>query len=481
MDYDVIIVGAGISGINATYRLREAHPSRSFTILESRSELGGTWSFFKYPGLRSDNDMYTYCFQWNPWPERDNVADGESIHRYLRDSARKAGIDKKIRYEHKLVKAEWSADTASWTLSVSHGSEAKVFTSGWVIFATGMFDYDKAQETELPGIERFEGPVVQSQFWPSDLDYEGKNIVLVGSGSTAVSMMPTLAEKASHLTFLQRSPTYYAPVPRYDKVALFIRALLPAFIADLLIRVRNSLWSYLFVKYCRMYPQAGRRLLQDGAKKMLPANASFDPHFTPYYEPWDQRLCFCVDEDFFEAIRNGKASMATGRIKNVTEREIEVEGQDGGKTETLKPDMIVTATGLRYLLCGNVELIVNSKPVALKDKYLWQGTLIQDVPNAGILFGYTNAAWTPGTDANLGLMTRIMQQIDRQGKTYVVPTVQGEVGDVPLYTIISTWIVNAKNRMPKGGDRGPWRPRVSYVFDYWISRYGSIQDGLVYR
>ena len=475
---DVIIVGAGISGINAAYRIQKELPSATCTILEARGSIGGTWDLFKYPGFRSDSDLYTFGFAWRPWAEQKIIADGESICQYIRDSAALYGIDRKIRFHHKLVSANWSSDQQIWTLHVDQEGTKKCFHSHYVILSTGYYDYDEALSSKIPGIENFGGTTVHPQFWPKDFDYTDKKIVVVGSGSTAVTLIPKLAEQASHVTMLQRSPSYIVARPATDPFGQSVRKYFPSWLAFPAVRLKFLVLSYLFLKFCSLYPLAARRRIKKMTLKELPQEVAHDPHFEPRYNPWEQRLCLCPDGDFFKAMRAGKASVVTDTISNVEERCIQlVSGQN------LDADIIVTATGLKLKIAGGACFSVDGTPITLGEKFLWNGVMLQDLPNLATVIGYTNASWTLGADATALLFCRLMKYMRSKGFTSAVPRLDdaSNVKSVPALNLTSTYVVRGMGALPRAGDRAPWRPRDSYISDLWTAKFGDITRELQFE
>lgn len=478
--YDVVIVGAGISGINAAYRIQTRHPSKTYTIIEARDNMGGTWDLFHYPGIRSDSDIHTFGFKWRPWDSDRTILDAGSILAYLKECAAHFKIDQKIQYRHRLLEADWSSKSQMWSfvLSCAEGTSVRtrILQCGWVIFASGYYDYENPLPAIIPGIENFKGKVVHPQFWPEDLDYKDKDVVIIGSGATAVTLLPSIAEEVSHVTMLQRTPTYIVSEPEYDGFATIVRKILPKPWALKLIRWKWVMLPQLFFKFCRKFPTAGRKLIQRDAAKQLPKDVSIDPHFNPPYSPWEQRLCLCPSGDFYAAIKSRKASIVTSRIKTVTEDEILLEDAK----EALRPDIIVTATGLKLQVVGGAKLSIDGQPFQLNTKCLWRGALIQDLPNAASIMGYTNASWTLGADASMTVVSRVMNHMDAKKKTVVIPTVDGPLEQKHLLNLNSTYITSAEDILPKAGSHGPWKPRDEYPYDVWMVRYASITKGLRY-
>lgn len=475
VDYDVIIVGSGISGINSAYRVQTQVPNATYTILEARGGLGGTWDFFKYPGIRSDSDLHTFGFSWRPWTERRAIADGPSIVRYLKESAEEYGIDKKIQYNHKVISVDWSSDTLNWSLEVQHNGETKTMRGRFLILGTGYYNYDEPMESKIPGLERFKGTTVHPQFWPEDLDYSNKKMVIIGSGATAVTLLPVVAKTASHVTMLQRSPSYVLSLPNGDPLGEFYHRFLPLSWAHKLDRYRFLVFGFLFYHFCRFFPNAARGVLAKATKKQLPSSVLFDPHFVPTYNPWDQRLCLCPDGDFYEAMRSGKADVVTGHIKTVTEKGILLESG-----ETITADIICTATGLKLKIAGGMTFTVDGQKLHVPDKFLWKGIMLQDLPNAAFVLGYTNASWTLGADATAQLVTRLMNHMRKNGFAAAVPRVQNPDGmkSQPVLNLKSTYLQNAASFMPKAGSVGQWRPRSNYFRDMHEAKRGDITTGL---
>ncbi|EHL01746.1 putative FAD-containing monooxygenase EthA [Glarea lozoyensis 74030] len=440
-EFDVVIVGAGLSGINAAYRVQTQLPGYTYTIIEARNAIGGTWDLFRYPGIRSDSDLHTFGFPWRPWLAAKAIADGDSIRNYIRESAEEFGIDKKIQYNTKLVAADWGSDEQKWFLSTeskNKGSSGKL-KARFVVFSTGYYDYDEPLKANIPNLEAFKGQTIHPQFWPEDLDYTGKKMVIIGSGATAITIFPVAAKKA--------------------------------------------------------------------ASQNLPKNIPLDPHFKPRYNPWEQRLCVCPDGDFYTALKNGNTDIVTGNIKSVTETGLIM---DSGKE--IDADIIITATGLKIMLAGGTKISIDGKHVNPNEKFLWKNTMIQDVPNAAVIIGYTNASWTLGSDTAALLICRILKRMESMNLTSATPSlgrtsspssngyitgseeklkVNGNIEardpqwdgmkEMKLLDLNSTYVEKAKGILPKTGDRGPWQPRSSYFADAWGSVFGNITRGVRYE
>ncbi|EAS35716.3 flavin-binding monooxygenase [Coccidioides immitis RS] len=471
---DFVVVGAGISGINFAYRIQTTCPSLSYTILESRNTIGGTWDLFNYPGIRSDSDLYTFGFSWYPWTEDCAIADAPSIRRYLEKATRSADIDSHIRFHHKVLSASWKDENADWRLEVEHEGIIKHFRCRYLIFGTGYYDYEHPLAADIPQLDHFKGTVVHPQFWPADLDYSDRKMVIIGSGATAVTLLPNLVEKASHVTMLQRSPSYV--LAANNRSSPLLKRLVPRALLFPLLRSYFLAVSFTLFQFCQAFPNLAKRLIKSVTEKCLPPSIPHNPHFKPHYKPWDQRLCLAPDGDFFEGLRSGKASVATGTIKGFTDKSIILDSGD-----TIDDvDIVVTATGLKLLLVGNIKVTVNGQPLDPSKKFVWRSCMLQDVPNSCLIVGYTNASWTLGADSTAVLFCRIVQKMLKTRSTSVRPFLNTSMEPVPLLNLSSTYITKLANTLPKAGNKGPWKPRINYYVDYCISRWGSLKDGLVF-
>ncbi|KAJ8060714.1 hypothetical protein OCU04_011019 [Sclerotinia nivalis] len=473
-DYDVVIIGAGLSGINTAYRLQTEFPDLTYTILENRGAIGGTWDLFRYPGIRSDSNLYTFGFPWYPWTSPTLIADGESIRTYFEEAAEKFGIDKKIKFHHNVTAADWSTEQQQWSISVDAGGSKSTIKGRWVIWGTGYYSYSEPLKTEIPGLDNFKGQKIHPQFWPQDLDYTDKKIVVIGSGATAITLIPNLAEKAAKVTMLQRSPTWIIGVPATFPAGDTLRRFLPESVANQLIRWRFLVFPLLFFHFCRFFPDIARNLLQKEIKKEIPPTLPVDPNFSPKYNPWDQRICACPDGDFFKCLHSGKADVVTDTIKTVTASGIELES---GKT--LDADIIITATGLKMQLAGGAKVSVDGIPYEYSTKYMWRGVMLQDMPNAVTVIGYTNASWTLGAENTASVLVRILKHMREKNLVAAVPRLHGEkMQSQPMFNLSSTYIEKAKGDLPMTGDRGMWKQRQNYLVDYWVAEYGSVTDDL---
>ncbi|MDQ3799276.1 MAG: NAD(P)/FAD-dependent oxidoreductase [Acidobacteriota bacterium] len=472
--FDVLIVGAGLSGIGAAAHLRMECPEKSFAILEGRATMGGTWDLFRYPGIRSDSDMYTLGYRFRPWSDPKAIADGPAILKYIRETAEEFGIEEKIRYHHRVRHASWSSDEARWTVEAEAGAEKSMvrFTCGFLYLCTGYYDYESGYTPEWSGMERFRGRIVHPQKWTDDIDYAGKRVVVIGSGATAVTLVPAMAERAGHVTMLQRSPTYIVARPSEDKIANWLRALLPARAAYAVTRWKNVLLAMFFYNLSRRRPSIMKRLIAKGVKKEL--GEEFDArHFTPSYNPWDQRLCLVPDSDLFRAIRDGRASVVTDHIETFTETGLQLKSG-----EHLDADIVVTATGLVLKLMAGLRLTVDGEPVDLSKTMAYKGMMYSDVPNLASAFGYTNASWTLKCDLTAEYVCRLLKYMDSRG--YAICTARASDPSVkpePVLDFTSGYVRRALDTLPRQGSKTPWRLHQNYVKDLSMLRYGRVDDG----
>ncbi|KAK1061813.1 hypothetical protein LTR74_010724 [Friedmanniomyces endolithicus] len=479
VDYDVVIIGAGISGINFAYRLQERLPNLSYTILESRHELGGTWSLFNYPGIRSDSDLYTFGFPWRPWEEQTSIAEGPLIKKYMNESAAMYGIDKKIQFNHHVNNADYSRTSKTWTFNVTaNGTEQKTLRSKFYLICTGYYDYKEPLQHQIPGIEDFKGPVAHPQDWPQDLDYTDKNVVIVGSGATAITLLPNLAKKASIVTVLQRSPSYVMSQPSEDGLEWAIRKLtwFSKPLQHLLLRWKWVLIPFLMTRFAYNFPNTARKMFGSIIEAQLPPTLPRDPHFNPTYNPFEQRVCLCPAGDYYAALRSGKGTVETGIIETITPNSIKlVSGKE------LHPDIIVTATGLKLRFAGGVAITVDNTPLNIADKFIWKGVMIEDVPNAAYVMGYVDASWTLGADATAQMVCRILKQMRKEGVKKVVPRrseyEKEHMEEAPLLRLTSTYVKRGREATPKTGTMGQWRPRSYYYKDILMAWFGDIKTG----
>jgi cation diffusion facilitator CzcD-associated flavoprotein CzcO len=473
---DVLVVGAGLSGIAAGYHLQTQCPTRTYAILESRDAIGGTWDLFRYPGIRSDSDMHTLGFSFKPWKGAKAIADGPSILEYIRETAREYGIDRKIRFGHRVERASWSSDTATWSVEARRTDTGELvhLTCRFLMMCSGYYDYAAGHTPVFPGTERFGGRIVHPQKWTDDVEYAGKRVVVIGSGATAVTLVPELAKKAAHVTMLQRSPTYILSLPAVDVVAKWLERRLPSDVAYGVTRWKNVGMGMAMFKLCRRFPERAKKLLVEQARRSLGPDVDVDTHFTPTYHPWDQRLCLVPDGDLFEAVKSGRADVVTDRIATFTETGLALES---GKS--LDADLVVTATGLELLLLGDVKLTVDGKAIEVGKTLNYRGTMLSDVPNLAIALGYTNASWTLKADLVCEFMCRLLNHMEKAGYRKCVARPEQGMPEEPLLDFSSGYVQRAIPRMPKQGPKAPWRLYQNYLLDLLGFRYGKVEDGVI--
>ncbi|HEX2551601.1 MAG TPA: NAD(P)/FAD-dependent oxidoreductase, partial [Nocardioidaceae bacterium] len=448
---DVLIVGAGLSGIGAACHLQAECPGKSYAILESRGAIGGTWDLFRYPGVRSDSDMFTLGYAFRPWTDSTAIADGPSIRRYIEETASEHGVRDKIRFHHRVVAAAWSSEDARWTVTArrSDTGETVEITCAWLSVCAGYYRYDEGFRPRFEGEERFAGRFVHPQHWPEDLDLTGRRVVVIGSGATAVTLVPSLAEDAEHVTMLQRTPSYVLSLPGRDPLAQALRTRLPARIAYPVVRWKNVLTSTAFYQFSRRWPAAARRVLRRMTQKQLPG-IDVDTHFNPPYDPWDQRLCLVPDGDLFRVLRSGKASIATDRIAGFTEKGIELESG-----EHLDADVVVTATGLNLLPMGGMSLTVDGAPVDVPETVSYKGMMLSGVPNFTLVIGYTNASWTLKADLVAEYACRLINHMDANGHRIAVAPRDPAIAERPFMDFEPGYVLRSLDSLPKQGEKAP--------------------------
>jgi len=470
-DYDVIIVGAGISGIGTAYWLQQKCPDMRFAILEARERIGGTWDLFRYPGIRSDSDMFTFGYRFKPWENPQSLSDGAHIREYLRETAEENGIDRKIQFGHKVLSADWSWEEQGWQLEVAHGEETSRLKARFLYMCAGYYSYEEGYRPPFKGEETFEGTMIHPQFWPQGLDYSGKRVVVIGSGATAVTLVPTLAQKAAHVTMVQRSPTYIMKLPNRNGLYVSLSKWLPGRTAYRLTRWRNLALTMGLFGFSRAFPERMKRLLMKGAAKELPEGYPVERHFNPSYKPWDQRLCVIPDGDLFQAIKKGQAEIVTGEISHFDRDGIAMA--DGAH---LKADIIVTATGLKMKLLGGARIAVGGTPLNTHEVLVYKGMMMSGVPNFALAFGYTNNSWTLKTDLTANLVCRILNYMDRKGYRVVVPEVPGDIQGEEFLPLDAGYMKRAKHILPKNGSKRPWRVYQNYLMDMLLTRFGRVGD-----
>ena len=472
---DILIVGAGLSGIGAGYHLQENCPGKSYAILEAREAIGGTWDAFRYPGIRSDSDMYTLGYSFRPWPEAKAIADGPSILKYVRDTASDHGIEDRIRFNHRVVRADWSSADARWTVEAIRADtqETVQLTCGFLFMCSGYYRYDEPYAPDFEGSERFRGDIVHPQRWTDDIDYAGKRVVVIGSGATAVTLVPAMAREAAHVTMLQRSPSYIVSLPAEDPVATVLRRVLPAKLAYSLLRWKNVLVTMLVFKLSRSRPRLVKRLIRAAVERQLPPGYDVDTHFKPNYNPWDQRMCLVPDGDLFEAIGAGRASLVTDQIETFTETGIKLASGD-----ELDADLIVTATGLNLVPLGGMEVGVDGSDVVISETMGYKGMMLSGVPNLAASIGYTNASWTLKCDLTCEYVCRLLNHMDEHGYRQCTPRNRdSSIVAEPFIDFNSGYVVRAIDKFPKQGSRTPWRLHQNYARDILALRFGAIEDG----
>ncbi len=474
---DVVIVGAGISGIGMAYHLSTRCPDRSFTILEARAVSGGTWDLFRYPGIRSDSDMHTLGFAFHPWTDAKAIADGPAILNYVHETAETYDIDRHIRFDHHVEGAEWSTEDACWTVTArTSGGDRITLTCNFLCMCSGYYDYDEAHAPTFAGAESFSGRIVHPQFWPDDLDYADKRVVVIGSGATAVTLVPELAKKAAKVTMLQRSPTYIVARPAQDGIANWLRAVLPGKLAYGITRWKNVLMGMAFFRLARRRPAKVKQNLIDLVRGHLGEDYDVETHFTPRYNPWDQRLCLVPDGDLFDSIKSGRAEVETGTIDRFEEDGIRL---NSGKQ--LPAEFIVTATGLKLKLLGAVRFVVDGEGVDLAGRLHYKGMMYDGVPNMASVFGYTNASWTLKADLTAMYVCRLLNTMAKRGVRQATPQNNDpSMPTEPFLDFSSGYIQRAVDLLPHQGSRKPWRLNQNYALDIMALKFGSIDDQMVF-
>ena len=477
---DVVVVGAGLSGIGAAYHLQTMSPDRSYVILEGRDGLGGTWDLFKYPGIRSDSDMHTLGFSFKPWTEAKSIADGPSILQYLKQTVAQFGIEKKIRYGQLVTQAQWSTDDAQWTVTSTNKATgaSNTITCSFLFMCSGYYSYKKGHTPEFTGRERFKGTIVHPQAWPTDLDYAGKRVVVIGSGATAVTIVPSMADKAAHVTMLQRSPTYMVSRPDHDVMANRLRKVLPPKMAYSLTRFKNTWRQQLVYNKTRTDPDKVKQLLLGGVKMELGADYDIAKHFTPAYNPWDQRLCLVPNGDFFKSMREGKASVVTDHITSFTETGIQL-----ASGEHLDVDIIITATGLELVTLGEMDFFVDGNQVDFAKTWTYKGFAYSDIPNMASTFGYINASWTLRSDLTAEYVCRLLNHMRKKGVVQCTPRLREQDRSMKERPWIdgfsSGYMQRMMHRMPRQGDHEPWINPQNYRRDKKMFKHSPIDDGVM--
>jgi monooxygenase len=475
--FDVLIVGGGLSGIGAACSLQRNCPAKTYAILEARATTGGTWDLFRYPGIRSDSDMFTLGYSFRPWVEGKAIADGHSILKYINDTARDFGVDKNIRFNHAVKRASWSSREARWSVEAETGpgQQTARFTCNFLFLCSGYYSYLGGYTPVFPGIENFAGPVIHPQQWPDDLAYADKRVVVIGSGATAVTLVPAMAKTAAQVTMLQRSPTYVVSRPEQDKLANFLRRHLPSQLAYNLVRWRNILFGIYIYRLSRRSPERIKKWIASGVRKALGPDYDVDTHFTPRYNPWDQRMCLVPDGDLFVAINQGKAAVVTDEIDAITPTGVKLRSG-----RELPADIIVTATGLNLVAFGDIQLTVDGRDINPAKTLNYKGTMYGGIPNLASTFGYTNASWTLKSELTCDYICRVLNHMDKGGYQVCVPqnddpTIQEE----PWLNLSSGYISRVSDKLPKQGSKTPWKLHQNYVRDIISLKFGSVDDGVL--
>ncbi len=474
--FDVLVVGAGISGVAAGCHLKDKCPGKTFALLEARGAMGGTWDLFRYPGVRSDSDMYTLGYRFRPWPNAKTIADGASILEYVRATAREHGVDGAIRFHHRVVRAAWSSADARWTVEVQRTDtgDTVVFTCGFLFGCTGYYRYDEGYKPHFEGAERFAGRIVHPQQWPEDLDYAGRRVVVIGSGATAVTLVPAMAREAAHVTMLQRSPSYVVSLPGEDPLARALHRFLPRRLVYPIVRWKNVAMTMASFELSRRRPRVAKALIRKAVRRQLPPDYDVDTHFRPRYDPWDQRLCLVPDGDLFEAISAGRASVVTDRIETFTETGLRL-----ASGAELEADVVVTATGLNLLPVGGIALTVDGRDVELPERITYKGMMLEGVPNMAFAVGYTNASWTLKCELTCEYVCRLLNHMDEHGLRVCLPRNRDpSVVPEPLIDFSSGYVVRSIAKFPKQGSRIPWRLYQNYPRDILMLRHGPVADGV---
>lgn len=474
--FDVLIVGAGLSGIGAAWHLRDKCPNKTFAILEGRDAIGGTWDLFRYPGIRSDSDMYTLGYNFKPWTDTQIIADGPRIRNYIQETATENGIDRHIRFGHRVVHASWSSETATWTLQVQQKATGETvhLTANFVMMCSGYYNYSKGYTPDFKDADQYKGQFIHPQFWPENLDYSGKRVVVIGSGATAVTLVPAMTDKASHVVMLQRSPSYVIAVPKRDKLSEALRKFIPEMWVYRMGRTRNIMLTAMMFRMSRTFPNFVRNMLQKQVKAFV--GPEFDmKHFTPNYNPWDQRLCAVPSGDMFRVLRSGKASVVTDHIDRFVDKGIQLKS---GKV--LEADIVVSATGLDLQLFGGMQVVVDGKPVNMGERICYKGMMFDDLPNMSNTLGYTNASWTLKADLIAEYVCRLLKHMEATNTRICVPrrkdpSVQPEA----FLDMTSGYVQRAVSRLPQGGNKAPWKLYQNYALDMNLLRRGTVDDGVM--
>jgi cation diffusion facilitator CzcD-associated flavoprotein CzcO len=473
---DVLIIGAGISGIGAAYRIHEKNPQLTYTLLERRERIGGTWDLFRYPGIRSDSDIFTLSYSYEAWTRPENLADGADIRAYLTETARKYGIDSHIRFNTHVKSADWDSETDTWTVRVEQAGVERRYRGRFLFFGTGYYNYDEPYSPEFPGLENFTGEVIHPQYWPESLDYTGKKLVVIGSGATAISMIPSLTKKAAHVTMLQRSPTYLMSVAKINPMLAIIRKFLPRRLSHAIARAYFKFVTVGSYWFARKAPQTFKKIARATALRHLPDGYDVDTHFKPRYDPWDQRLCVILGGDFYEEITSGRVEVVTDHVEHMDATGIVLKS--GGRIDA---DVIVTATGLQLQALGGISVSIDGAEIKPTDRFVYKEYLLEDVPNLAWCIGYTNASWTLRADMTARAVAKLLAYMEIHGYTHAYP----HLGDVPMkekptFDLEAGYVQRAPHALPKSGTRRPWKVRHNYLLDVVDHRFDRIEESMVF-
>ena len=474
---DVLIIGAGLSGVGAACHLQDKCPKREFAVLEARDCVGGTWDLFRYPGVRSDSDMFTLGYAFRPWTATKSIADGQAILRYVRDTARERGIEDRIRFNHRLRRASWSSRDGRWTVEADSGpSRQPVYMScNFLLACCGYYSYAEGYAPQFPGIARYKGRLVHPQNWTADVEYAGKRVVVIGSGATAVTLVPEIAKSAAGVTMLQRSPTYVVAWPDEDRIANALRRWLPAKTACALTRWKNVAAGIYFYRLCKRDPERAKAMILEGVRSALGPNYDVATHFTPRYNPWDQRLCLAPNGDFFQSIREGRTTIVTDEIETFVERGLKLRSG-----RQLDADLVITATGLNLQVLGGAELAIDGGSVDPATTLSYKGVLYSDIPNLASVLGYTNASWTLKADLISGYVCRLLNYMDRHGYVHCTPrNTDPTIERLPPVDFSSGYFQRAIDKLPRQGSRKPWRIHQNYLLDLMDLRLARFDDGVL--
>lgn len=470
--YDIIIVGAGISGIGMAYWLQKKCPEKRVLILEARDTIGGTWSLFQYPGIRSDSDMFTFGFRFKPWNDPQSLSSGEKILKYLEQTVKENKLDQLISFKHKMLSSNWSDNEKCWSLQVDSPEGLKVLKSRFLSICTGYYNYQEAHRPKFKGEDLFQGKIILPQFWPKNLDFSNQKIAVIGSGATAITLVPSLANQgAKQVTMIQRSPTYVMNLPNRNGQFAFLKKVLPDSWAYRLTRSTNILLSMASFGFSKAFPKFMKKIIMNAAGKQLPDGYPVEKHFNPSYNPWDQRLCVLPDGDFFTSINKGDAHVVTGEISHFSENGVQMKNG-----EFIEADLIVLATGLKIQLLGGAQLSVNNIQVKVSESYIYKGMMVSNLPNLIYCFGYTNASWTLKVDLTANYLCKILKYMDKNGFEVVTPKAGKIESEENFLNLSSGYITRAENELPKQGSKRPWRVYQNYLIDMLTTRFGPIRD-----